>query len=92
VAEIHVEKKPRSGWIWLAILLLILLIGVLAWLFWPTTTTGVPQPATATTTDATTSIDRSIAASSLPAPALQQARLAHPAPGSRLARYQRTQL
>jgi flagellar basal body-associated protein FliL len=52
VAEIHVEKKPRSGWIWLVVLLLIVAIAVLAWLFWPTTSTATPRPATATTSDA----------------------------------------
>ncbi|MFN2443471.1 MAG: hypothetical protein ABR517_12370 [Thermoanaerobaculia bacterium] len=57
MAEIHVEKKPRSGWIWVWVLLLVLLIAVLAWLYWPDAsrterdaTTTVP----ATGTDPTT--------------------------------------
>ena len=45
MAEIHVEKKPRSGWIWL-LLLLIVVAGVLAWLYWA----GRSEPAPATTT------------------------------------------
>lgn len=35
MAEIHVEKKSGAGMAWLWILLAIVLIAVLAWLFWP---------------------------------------------------------
>ena len=35
MAEIHVERKPRSGWAWVWVLLLLVAIAVLAWLFWP---------------------------------------------------------
>lgn len=35
MAEIHVERKPKSGWVWIWVLLLLVAIAVLAWLFWP---------------------------------------------------------
>ncbi|HEU5163393.1 MAG TPA: hypothetical protein VFV54_09635 [Thermoanaerobaculia bacterium] len=48
MAEIHVEKKPRSGWIWLLILLIVV-AAVLAWLYWA----GRAEPASATASPAT---------------------------------------
>ena len=60
MAEIHVEKKPRSGWIWL-LLLLIVVIAVVAWLF----LAGRFEPAPATTAPATTTTDASVASPAL---------------------------
>lgn len=55
MAEIHVERKPRSGWAWVWVLLLLVVIAVLAWLFWPdrvrtdsTDTVTTTAPATGT--------------------------------------------
>jgi hypothetical protein len=50
VAEIHVERKPRSGWAWVWVLLLLVAIGVLAWLYWPDRV-GTRTTETATATD-----------------------------------------
>jgi hypothetical protein len=59
VAEIHVERKPRSGWAWVWVLLLLIAIAVLAWLFWPDRArTGEP---TATTTAPVTGTDPTVA-------------------------------
>lgn len=49
MAEIHMERKQGKPWIW-ALLLGILLIGLLAWMFWPRRDTVELIPvATATT-------------------------------------------
>lgn len=55
MAEIHVERKPRSGWAWVWVLLLLVAIAVLAWLYWPdrartetTETATMTAPATGT--------------------------------------------
>lgn len=50
MAEIHVEKKPRSGWAWVWVLLLLGAIGLIAWLYWPDRVRTEPT-ATATMTD-----------------------------------------
>jgi lipopolysaccharide export system protein LptC len=63
VAEIHVEKKPRSGWIWLLILL-ILVAAVLGWLYW----NGRTEPAPATGTSPAT-VTESAPQPALPIPA-----------------------
>ncbi len=64
MVEIHVEKKPRSGWIWFLVLLLILVIAALAWYFWPV----AAAPASDTATAATTVTDRSVPGT-VPSPA-----------------------
>ena len=58
MAEIHVEKKPRSGWAWVWVLLLLVAIAVLAWLYWPDRVTGPNAPAT--TTDPAMGTDPSV--------------------------------
>jgi hypothetical protein len=58
VAEIHVERKPRSGWAWVWVLLLLVAIAVLGWLFWPDRVRTGEQ--TATTTAPATGTDPSV--------------------------------
>ncbi|HEY0593376.1 MAG TPA: hypothetical protein VGE86_00880 [Thermoanaerobaculia bacterium] len=55
MAEIHVEKKPRLGWVWLLALVLLLVLAAGAWYFWQANA----EPAPAASTSPATVTDRS---------------------------------